>query len=260
MSGTRAWISFLVLELLRVALVRAQLAPPPIIAPRSGDVWPVGSTQTIKWSTQGVQVFQPDGKPIPGTILLGHLTNDTGGSGFFLWVETPLANGFPLANQEVQVVVPDVPTASDYFIAMDISNNLSQLFTIQNPKDPKGTSAEPSTISVSTLPFSSFSVPATGSAAASSSTTSASGSSGATASSSSGASSATSATSSAATSSTSSQSTATVLTGTSTRPSSGSATSTGSGSPSSTPTNAATRVAGHGLAFLSSVFAVLLLA
>ncbi|KAI9063629.1 hypothetical protein FKP32DRAFT_1592316, partial [Trametes sanguinea] len=32
-------------------------------------------------------------------------------------VETPLADGFPLANQEVQVVVPDVPTASDYFIA-----------------------------------------------------------------------------------------------------------------------------------------------
>ncbi|KAI9063627.1 hypothetical protein FKP32DRAFT_1676326 [Trametes sanguinea] len=253
MSTARAWISFLVLGLLQLALVRAQNAPPPIIAPRSGDVWPVGSTQTIKWSAQGVQVFTPTGVPINGTIWLGHLTNST--SGMWLWVDTPLADGFPLANQEVQVIVPSVPTASDYFIAMDISNNLSQLFTIQNPDDPKGTSAEPSTISVSTLPISAFSASGTMSSA-----TSATGSSNATSSASSGTSSATSSASSSSSSASNRSTATTVLTGTSTKPSSASATSTGSGSPSSTPTNAAARAAGTGLAFISSVFAAFLLA
>ncbi|OSD08030.1 hypothetical protein PYCCODRAFT_1430218 [Trametes coccinea BRFM310] len=254
MSTARACISFLVLGLLRLALVRAQNAPPPIIAPRSGDIWPVGSTQTIKWSAQGVQVFTPAGKPIPGTIWLGHLTNST--SGFWLWVDTPLADGFALASEEVQIIVPNVPTASDYFIAMDISNNLSQLFTIQNPDDPKGTSAEPSTISVSTLPISSFSVSTTGSG-----TTSATGSVNATSTSaSSDTSGATSSASSSSSSSASNQSTATVLTGTNTKPTSASATSSSSGSPSSSPTNAAVRAASTGLAFFSSAFAAFLLA
>ncbi|KAI9063628.1 hypothetical protein FKP32DRAFT_1676327 [Trametes sanguinea] len=218
------------LGLLRVALVLAQapLPAPPITAPRSGDVWDVGSRQTIRWDTAGQPVYNALGMSLTGIIWLGYLTNSSDGSSQVnIWPGSPLAVGFPITNEQVDVIVPDVPTASNYFITgvRDNTLDMSELFSIYNPKDPDATSAEPASISVSTLPFSSVGPPGTASGSAS-----ATGSSYAT-----------------STISSSNQATATALAGTSTRP-------------SSTPTNAAARVFGNGLAFISSLTTAFLLA
>ncbi|KAI0653921.1 hypothetical protein C8Q70DRAFT_553319 [Cubamyces menziesii] len=122
MFAARAWVSFFAVGLCRVALVSAQTAPPPIISPRSGDVWTVGEIQTVKWSTTGIQVFQPDGKtPLTGQLWLGHLTNtsEPGSSGYWLWVDEPLSVNFPLSTGQVDVMVPEVPTGSVYLVGSE---------------------------------------------------------------------------------------------------------------------------------------------
>ncbi|KAI0330335.1 hypothetical protein GY45DRAFT_764946 [Cubamyces sp. BRFM 1775] len=116
MFAGRAWVSFLAFG---VALVSAQTAPPPIIVPRSGDVWAVGELHTVQWSTTGIQVFGPDGKtPLTGQLWLGHLTNssDPDSSGYWLWVDEPLSSNFPLSTGQVDIMVPEVPTGSVYFL------------------------------------------------------------------------------------------------------------------------------------------------
>ncbi|KAI0826586.1 hypothetical protein BC628DRAFT_1419089 [Trametes gibbosa] len=150
-----AWATYVALGLLRAAFVRAGAdpVPPPVLSPRSGDVWTVGEIATVKWSTDGIPLFIPETHaPWPGTVWLGELTDTS--SGFTFWALEPLADGFPLLNKEVQVVVPNVPSGSNYIIILDKPTNQGQVFTINNPKDVKGTGAIPSSISVSTLPFS----------------------------------------------------------------------------------------------------------
>ena len=43
---------------------------PPITAPEAGDVWPVGSVQTVTWDTS---VIPPDAPVLTGEILLGYV-------------------------------------------------------------------------------------------------------------------------------------------------------------------------------------------
>ncbi|KAI8970915.1 hypothetical protein BD414DRAFT_501592 [Trametes punicea] len=153
MTGTRPSKSLFVLGLF--ALVRAQVLnlPSTIVSPKNGDVWTVGSTQTVEWSTQGVAMSQPNGDTTLGTLWLGYLTtrtNESSASDFTFWSNQPLSQGFSLAKKEVQVVVPNVPTQSTYVIIMGPNWDLSQSFTIENPDDPMGTGVYPSSLSVTT--------------------------------------------------------------------------------------------------------------
>ncbi|KAI9063626.1 hypothetical protein FKP32DRAFT_1676325 [Trametes sanguinea] len=147
-------ISCVLLGLLRVVLrVQAEPLPPTIISPRSGDVWTVGQVATVEWSTQGIQLYADNRvTPLPGILWLGHLVNYTV-AGYELWGLEPLANNFPLPLAKIQVVVPDVPSGSNYLLSLNDNANLGELFTIHNPADPSGTGVAPSSISVSTLSF-----------------------------------------------------------------------------------------------------------
>ncbi|KAH9896879.1 hypothetical protein C8Q73DRAFT_687577 [Cubamyces lactineus] len=258
MFAARAWVSFFALGLCRVALVSAQTAPPPIVKPRSGDVWTVGELQTVQWSTTGIQVFGPDGKtPLTGHLWLGHLTNtsDPDSSGYWLWVNEPLSVNFPLSAGQVDVMVPEVPTGSVYFVGIDKSDNLSQLFTIKNPKDPNGTGVEPSDITVTTVPFSTASASSNSTSTQTATSALTSGTSPA---SSNGTSSGSATSGGSSNTSSGTSKTATVLSGTS---STGTATSSSSSSSASSTPNGAVGMtgAGAGLTLVSLAMGVFFL-
>ncbi|KAI9063610.1 hypothetical protein FKP32DRAFT_1676313 [Trametes sanguinea] len=108
---------------------------PPVINPHSSTVWTVGDTETVTWSTTGIIVNDPAGRPLSGKVVLGYLTDDAQ----FLWQAQPLAQGFLLSEKQTQVVVPNVPTGK-YFIALEgDTGNWSQNFQINNPSEPSGT-------------------------------------------------------------------------------------------------------------------------
>ncbi|EIW55685.1 uncharacterized protein TRAVEDRAFT_50175 [Trametes versicolor FP-101664 SS1] len=113
-----ACVASLALSFLPAALVRASFAdppPPPVLSPKSGDVWTVGEVMTVRWSMDDIPFFEGDNKtPFPGTIYLGHLTDSD--AGFALWSQEPLADNVPLLNKEVAVEVPNVPSGRNYFI------------------------------------------------------------------------------------------------------------------------------------------------
>ena len=52
-----------------------QVYDPPITAPRAGDVWPVKSSQTVKWD---VTRIGDDGLNSTARLLLGHVEPSTG--------------------------------------------------------------------------------------------------------------------------------------------------------------------------------------
>ncbi|KAH9896880.1 hypothetical protein C8Q73DRAFT_789180 [Cubamyces lactineus] len=190
--------SLLALAVFQVALVCGQAEPPPITSPRHGDVWTVGETRIVEWEITDVQVVSNDQtKFLSGYLLLGHLVDGTS-TGFRLWAGEPLAMGFNLSDKQVSVVVPDVPTGNNYVLALQQTVGLSELFTIQNPNDPNGTEAVPSSISVTTLPLTTPS-PSSTTNSTSSTTATSPASSGTTTSSSSSTSSTSSATSSTST-------------------------------------------------------------
>ncbi|KAM5537105.1 hypothetical protein V8D89_009251 [Ganoderma adspersum] len=131
------------------AFALAQNRPPPIVVPKSGDVWNAGERQTVKWSTDGFNVYDPSLKPLPGTIYIGHLTE----TGQQIWFNAPLAQNFTLADAQVDVIAPALPTAKNYFLVLfGSSDNWSQFFTINNPADPRGTGTFGTTITVTPAP------------------------------------------------------------------------------------------------------------
>ncbi|KAH9890006.1 hypothetical protein C8Q73DRAFT_706302 [Cubamyces lactineus] len=126
---------------------------PTILSPNGSSVWTVGSVQTVRWDNHGtgfatgktglvaLAYFDP-------TATTGNWGNDYRGQ--------PLAEGFSIADQVVNIVVPDVPTGNFYYILMlDAANGGSPLFTIINPASPKESTANitfPTSLSISSAP------------------------------------------------------------------------------------------------------------
>ncbi|PIL27527.1 hypothetical protein GSI_10678 [Ganoderma sinense ZZ0214-1] len=128
------------------ASVFTQNKLPPIVVPKSGDVWTAGERQTVKWSTDGFNVYDPSLTPLPGIIYIGHLTE----TAQQIWFNAPLAQNFTLADAQVDVIVPALPTAKNYFLVLfGSSDNWSQFFTLNNPADPRGTGTFGTTITYS---------------------------------------------------------------------------------------------------------------
>ncbi|EIW53254.1 uncharacterized protein TRAVEDRAFT_87231, partial [Trametes versicolor FP-101664 SS1] len=117
---------------------------PPITSPKAGDVWTVGTTQTVTWNTTGIPASV--GNPIGG-MLLGYLEDgqqhlDTGififqaltstcGQQLNLDIENPLAEGFLITAGSVEVTVPQVATRDDYIVVLfGDSGDVSPEFTI----------------------------------------------------------------------------------------------------------------------------------
>ncbi|KAL1948362.1 hypothetical protein VTO73DRAFT_12437 [Trametes versicolor] len=85
---------------------------PPITAPKAGDVWTVGTTQTITWNT--TEIPASAGNPIGG-VLLGYLEDGQQ----HLDTESPLAEGFLLTAGSVEVTVPQVAARDDYIVVCE---------------------------------------------------------------------------------------------------------------------------------------------
>ncbi|KAH9896688.1 hypothetical protein C8Q73DRAFT_420484 [Cubamyces lactineus] len=99
--------------------------------------------------TTGIDVWDDANHPLTGKVILGYLIDS---ESQHLWEDEPLAQGIPFLQKETEVVVPDVPSGTTYFIALEgDSGNWSQLFTIINPAEPSGV-APPSSLVLSTPP------------------------------------------------------------------------------------------------------------
>ncbi|RPD79092.1 hypothetical protein L226DRAFT_239902 [Lentinus tigrinus ALCF2SS1-7] len=108
------------------AVVCAQNLPPPIIVPKTGDVWKAGERQTVKWSIDGINVYDPGLNPLRGKIFIGHLTNNSR----YIWFTEPLASDFTYLQQQVDIIVPTFPTAHNYFLVSTIGASSSPLRTL----------------------------------------------------------------------------------------------------------------------------------
>ncbi|KAI9058487.1 hypothetical protein FKP32DRAFT_1669315 [Trametes sanguinea] len=101
---------------------------PHITSPQAGDVWPVGSTQTVTWDTSDIP---EEARNQTGLILLGYLEGDD--TDEHLGVNDPLAYNFPITAGSAQVTVPEVQSRNDYVVVLfGDSGNTSPKFTIQN--------------------------------------------------------------------------------------------------------------------------------
>ncbi|RPD65497.1 hypothetical protein L227DRAFT_214006 [Lentinus tigrinus ALCF2SS1-6] len=150
------------------AVVCAQNLPPPIIVPKTGDVWKAGERQTVKWSIDGINVYDPGLNPLRGKIFIGHLTNNSR----YIWFTEPLASDFTYLQQQVDIIVPTFPTAHNYFLVLvGQSDNWSQFFTIENPADPSGTGTLGTSVTINTISASQTASSVSTSASASSTST-----------------------------------------------------------------------------------------
>ncbi|KAI0770001.1 hypothetical protein C8Q74DRAFT_1218474 [Fomes fomentarius] len=101
---------------------------PPITSPAAGDVWTVGSVQTVTWD---VSTIPPASAGQSGEILLGYL--EDGSVDEHLDVAHPLAVGFPINAGAVNVTVPAVQVRDNYIISLiGDSGNISPKFTIKD--------------------------------------------------------------------------------------------------------------------------------
>ncbi|KAL1950751.1 hypothetical protein VTO73DRAFT_5875 [Trametes versicolor] len=144
---------------------------PRILRPNGADVWTVGDVATIRWSNDGLGITTEVGR-----LLLGFENPDNGQTMEF--PGQPLADGFALADEVVNVIVPAVPTGNFYWIALTgNAANQSPLFSIVDPADPTegapGNITFPFSLAVSTAPSAtvSHSSSATSSSSSSVSTT-----------------------------------------------------------------------------------------
>ncbi|KAI0659013.1 hypothetical protein C8Q70DRAFT_1054312 [Cubamyces menziesii] len=131
--------------LIAFALAQSSDENPPVINPHSETIWMVGTVQNVAWDITGIDVWDDAGHPLTGKVILGYLIDS---ESQHLWEDEPLAQGIPFLQKETEVVVPDVPTGTTYFIALEgDSGNWGQLFTIINPTEPSGI-APPSSLIV----------------------------------------------------------------------------------------------------------------
>ncbi|OSD07546.1 hypothetical protein PYCCODRAFT_623803 [Trametes coccinea BRFM310] len=104
---------------------------PSIIRPNGADVWTVGSVQTIRWSNAGLDITNEQGR-----VVLGYNDPVTGRTNEYL--VQPLADGFRLADEVVNIVTPEVPSGDFYYIVLlGNADNASPIFSIINPTSPQ---------------------------------------------------------------------------------------------------------------------------
>ncbi|KAI0349584.1 hypothetical protein OH77DRAFT_1414735 [Trametes cingulata] len=101
---------------------------PQITEPKEGDVWTVGSVQTITWDTSNIPAANQNQT---GLILLGFI--EDGSIDEHLNTTNPLASNFPITAGSVNVNVPDVTPRDDYVVVLfGDSGNTSPKFSIVN--------------------------------------------------------------------------------------------------------------------------------
>ncbi|KAI0328910.1 hypothetical protein GY45DRAFT_1325770 [Cubamyces sp. BRFM 1775] len=103
-----------------------RIPSPPITRPNHEDKWNTGQVQTVTWDSTGLNVTG-----VNGTLLLGYVLPNTTR---LVWTDQPLARNVPLADEVVNIILPNVPTGDEYFmILLGDMNNTSPLFAIANP-------------------------------------------------------------------------------------------------------------------------------
>ncbi|KAI0635179.1 hypothetical protein C8Q77DRAFT_1156507 [Trametes polyzona] len=125
---------------------------PPILIPRQGDVWHVGELHTVEWSVDGIPTTNSSGKPVLAILMLAYWSQTTEPA---LLRDEPLTDWIPITDKLANVIVPAVPTRSDYAIflnAHDDRSSCSGTITIFNPDDPTGSGAPPRSLVVTTAP------------------------------------------------------------------------------------------------------------
>ncbi|KAH9892701.1 hypothetical protein C8Q73DRAFT_791724 [Cubamyces lactineus] len=101
---------------------------PPVTSPTAGQVWTIGSTQTVTWDTTNIPAANANQT---GLILLGFI--EDGSDDEHLDTQNPLAVNFPITAGSVSVEVPDVTPRDDYVVVLfGDSGNTSPQFTITN--------------------------------------------------------------------------------------------------------------------------------
>ncbi|TBU61912.1 hypothetical protein BD310DRAFT_920126 [Dichomitus squalens] len=110
---------------------------PPILKPNHITQWEALEDQTVTWDASGLNVTG-----LNGTILLGFVRPDTTR---FVYQE-PLAQNFALADEAVNIILPDLPTNNRYFlILLGDMNNTSPLFGIAGTDQNDPTNSSPPT-------------------------------------------------------------------------------------------------------------------
>ncbi|KAL1950416.1 hypothetical protein VTO73DRAFT_5540 [Trametes versicolor] len=96
---------------------------PRITRPTHSETWNPPDLKTVTWDNTGLNVTG-----LNGTLLLGYLEKN---ATRFVWQDQPLAQGFALSDGIVNVLVPDVPNWTSYFLTLlGDMNNTSPLFAI----------------------------------------------------------------------------------------------------------------------------------
>ncbi|KAF5336627.1 hypothetical protein D9758_015933 [Tetrapyrgos nigripes] len=85
---------------------------PPMTSPAEGDVWVVGTQRNVTWDTSNAPPVLSN--PI-GQVILRNFRLETEGIAN-IGVPVNLVHGFDILSGSVEVTVPDVPNADDYFL------------------------------------------------------------------------------------------------------------------------------------------------
>ncbi|KAI0777690.1 hypothetical protein BD413DRAFT_640329 [Trametes elegans] len=125
---------------------------PPVIFPREGETWRVGEMHTVQWKVDGIPTTNSSGLPILAVLVLAYWSDTNEPA---LLRHQPLTDWVPITDSMANVIVPSVPTRSDYSIylnAHDDRSSRSGIITIFNPDDPRGTGAPPRTLVITNAP------------------------------------------------------------------------------------------------------------
>ncbi|KAH9849336.1 hypothetical protein C2E23DRAFT_870663 [Lenzites betulinus] len=125
---------------------------PPVLIPRQGDVWHVGELHTVQWNVDGIPTTNSSGQPVLALLILAYWTQTSEPE---LLKDQPLTDWVPITDKIANVIVPTVPTRSDYAIflrAHDDRSSCSGTITIFNPDDPTGSGVPPRSLEVTTAP------------------------------------------------------------------------------------------------------------
>ncbi|KAI9062012.1 hypothetical protein FKP32DRAFT_1574838 [Trametes sanguinea] len=101
---------------------------PHITSPKAGDVWPIGSTQSVTWDTSKIPPLAVNQTV---SLYLGYINDPSGNE--HLDFDHPLAANVPITAGSALVTVPDVTPRDDYVVDLyGNSGNISPKFTISN--------------------------------------------------------------------------------------------------------------------------------
>ncbi|KAI0826607.1 hypothetical protein BC628DRAFT_1410211 [Trametes gibbosa] len=125
---------------------------PPVLSPKQGEVWHVGELRTVQWGVDGIPTTNSSGKPVLALLMLAFWGQTKEPA---LLRDQPLTGWIPITDTLANVIVPAVPTRSDYAIflnAHDDRSSCSGTITIFNPDDPTGSGIPPHSLEVTTAP------------------------------------------------------------------------------------------------------------